>query len=246
MNKFYRNIFVSVMMLLMCIVANAQERVVTGTVKDQTGAPLPGVNVLLKGTSVGTTTDVEGNFSISASSDNVLVFSFIGYTTEEIAVGNQTKIEPTLTEDVSTLSEIVVVGYGVQKKVLNTGANLQVAGDELQKLSTTNPLQALQGQAPGVQITSTSGQPGEAMKVLIRGVGSISNSGPLYVVDGVLTGDISYLNAADIQSIDVLKDAASAAIYGSQAANGVVLVTTKKGKKGSRAQITFDSYNGVV
>jgi TonB-linked SusC/RagA family outer membrane protein len=224
---------------------NAQQRVVTGTVKDQTGTAIPGVNVLLKGTSVGTTTDIEGGFSISASSEDVLLFSFIGYTSEEIPVGNQTKIDVALSEDIATLSEVVVVGYGVQKKVLNTGANLQVNGEDLQKLSTTNPLQALQGQAPGVQITSTSGQPGEALKVLVRGVGTIGNSGPLYVVDGVLTGDISYLNAADIQSIDVLKDAASAAIYGSQAANGVVLVTTKKGKKGSRAQITFDSYYGV-
>jgi TonB-dependent starch-binding outer membrane protein SusC len=245
MNKFYRNTFVFVMMMLMCIMVNAQQRVVTGTIKDQTGTALPGVNVLLKGTSVGTTTDVEGNFSISASAEDVLVISFIGYTTEEIPVGNQTKIETALSEDIATLSEVVVIGYGVQKKVLTTGANLRVAGDDLQKLSTTNALQALQGQAPGVQITSTSGQPGESIKVAIRGVGSIGNNGPLYVVDGVLTGDITYLNSADIQSIDVLKDAASAAIYGSQAANGVVLVTTKKGKKGSRAQITFDSYYGV-
>lgn len=245
MNKFYRNTFVFVMMMLMCITVNAQQHVVTGTIKDQTGTALPGVNVLLKGTSVGTTTDVDGNFSISASAEDVLVLSFIGYATKEITVGNQTKIDVSLSEDIETLSEVVVVGYGAQKKALNTGANLQVTGEDLQKLSTTNALQALQGQAPGVQITSTSGQPGEAMKVLIRGVGSIANSGPLYVVDGMLTGDISYLNAADIQSIDVLKDAASAAIYGSQAANGVVLVTTKKGKKGSHAQITFDSYYGV-
>jgi TonB-dependent starch-binding outer membrane protein SusC len=244
MNKFYRNTFVFVMMMLMCIMVNAQQRVVTGTIKDQSGIAIPGVNVLLKGTSVGTTTDVEGNFSISASSEDVLVFSFIGYTSEEVPVGNQTKIEVNLSEDISTLSEVVVVGYGVQKKVLNTGANLQVTGEDLQKLSTTNALQALQGQAPGVQITSTSGQPGEALKVIIRGIGTNGNSGPLYVVDGVLTGDISFLNPADIQSIDVLKDAASAAIYGSQAANGVVLVTTRKGKSG-HSQITFDSYYGV-
>ncbi len=145
--------------------------------------------------------------------------------------------------DLTTLSEVVVIGYGEQKKALNTGANVQLKGEDLQKLSTTNALQSLQGQAAGVQITSTSGQPGEGLRVVIRGAGTISGSGPLYVVDGVLTGDINFLNPADIQSIDVLKDAASAAIYGSQAANGVVLVTTKKGK--GKAQITFDSFYGV-
>jgi TonB-dependent SusC/RagA subfamily outer membrane receptor len=131
---------------------------------------------------------------------------------------------------------VVVVGYGVQKKALNTGANLQVEGDQLQRLSTTNALQALQGQAAGVQITSTSGQPGEALKVVIRGLGTNNNASPLFVVDGVLTSDISYLNNADIETVTVLKDAASAAIYGSQAANGVVLITTKGGKAGAPAQ----------
>jgi TonB-linked SusC/RagA family outer membrane protein len=148
-------------------------------------------------------------------------------------------------DDLTTLSEVVVVGYGVQKKALNTGANLQVEGDQLQRLSTTNALQALQGQAAGVQITSTSGQPGEALKVVIRGLGTNNNASPLFVVDGVLTSDISYLNNADIETVTVLKDAASAAIYGSQAANGVVLITTKGGKAGAPAQITFDSYYGV-
>lgn len=243
----YRSVwFASVCFFLVGLAsAQAQKQVVTGKITDATGAPLPGVSILIKGTSIGTSADVEGNFSLEASQTDVLVLSFIGYKTQEITIGNQTQLSISLEEDINTLQEVVVVGYGEQKKALNTGANLQVKGEDLQKMSTTNALQALQGQAPGVQITSTSGQPGEPMKVLIRGVGSIANSAPLYVVDGVLTGDISYLNPADIQSIDVLKDAASAAIYGSQAANGVVLVTTKKGKKGSRAQVTFDAFYGV-
>jgi TonB-dependent starch-binding outer membrane protein SusC len=245
MNKFYRNMFVSGMMTLMCICSYAQERVVTGTIKDAAGVGLPGANVLVKGTTNGTTTNADGNFSINAAAGNVLVVSFIGYSTQEIVVGNQTTFDVVMSEDLLTLSEVVVIGYGEQQKALNTGANLQVKGEDLQKLSTTNALQALQGQAPGVQITSTSGQPGEGLRVLIRGAGTNQNATPLYVVDGVLTGDINFLNPADIQSIDVLKDAASAAIYGSQAANGVILITTRKGNADGRSQITFDAFYGV-
>jgi TonB-linked SusC/RagA family outer membrane protein len=245
MKKIYKRLsFASVLLFLITLTAMAQQKVVTGRVADGTGNPMPGVNVILKGTTTGTSTDVNGNFSIEANETDVLLITFIGFTSEELPVGAQTKFDITLVEDVSTLQEIVVIGYGEQKKVLNTGANFQVKGEDLQKLSTTNVLQALQGQTPGVQIASTSGQPGSGMKVVIRGLGTIGNSGPLYVVDGVLTGDISYLNNADIQSVDVLKDAASAAIYGSQAANGVVLITTKAGKSG-RSQITFDAYYGV-
>lgn len=249
MKKFYRNVIGSVSMFLFLLGTHAatyaQQRVVTGTVKDVSGAVMPGVNVLIKGTTVGTATDVNGSYSIQASDNDVLVISFIGYRTTEVTVGSRSVIDVTLEEDLTTLGEVVVVGYGVQKKILNTGANLQVKGEDLQKQSSTFALQALQGQAPGVQITSTSGQPGEALKVTIRGLGTIGNSGPLYVVDGVYTGDISYLNPADIESIDVLKDAASAAIYGSQAANGVVLITTRKGKAGAHAQMTFDAYYGI-
>jgi TonB-dependent starch-binding outer membrane protein SusC len=243
--QLYRRFGVTAILVLMCNLGFAQTRALTGTVNDPTGSAMPGVNVLIKGTTTGTSTDVNGNFVVDASPNDVLVISFIGYKTQEITVGNQTSLSITITEDLTTLSELVVIGYGEQKKVLNTGANLQVKGDDLQKLSTTNALQALQGQAPGVQITSTSGQPGSGLRVVIRGMGTIGGSGPLYVVDGVLTGDIGFLNPADIQSIDVLKDAASAAIYGSQAANGVVLVTTRKGKGAGRSQVTFDTFYGV-
>lgn len=227
-------------------VAMAQQ-LVSGKVTDySTGDPLPGVNIIIQGTTTGTVTDMDGNYSLEVSgSESVLSFSFIGYETENVTVGGQATINIALMPDLTSLEEIVVVGYGTQRKALNTGATLQVKGEDIQKLSTTSPLQALQGQAAGVQISSTSGQPGEGMKVVIRGLGTIGNAGPLYVVDGVLTGDVSYLNSSDIQSIDVLKDAASAAIYGSQAANGVVLITTRQGTKGQAPRITLDAYYGV-
>jgi TonB-dependent starch-binding outer membrane protein SusC len=243
--KFYKLFGVTVLALLVCFTSYAQRQQVTGTVKDAAGIAMPGVNVLLKGTSTGTSTDSNGAFSMQAGPDDVLQISFIGYQSQEVPVGTQTTFNITIEEDLTTLSEIVVIGYGEQKKVLNTGANLQVKGEDLQKLSTTNALQALQGQAAGVQITSNSGQPGSGMRVTVRGLGTIGASNPLYVVDGVLVGDIDFLNPADIQSIDVLKDAASAAIYGAQAANGVILITTRKGKTGARSQVTFDSFYGV-
>ena len=203
------------------------QNVVTGTVTSLTdGEPLIGASVLVKGSTTGTVTNLDGNYSISAVQGQTLVFSFIGFESQEIALRDQRVINVALTENQDMLNEVVVIGYGVQKKKLSTGATVQVKGDELQRLNTISPLQALQGRTPGVNITSTSGQPGSGMKVTIRGLGTVGNSGPLYIIDGI-EGDISILNAADIESIDVLKDAASAAIYGAQAANGVVLVTTK-------------------
>ncbi|WNH11503.1 TonB-dependent receptor [Thalassobellus suaedae] len=217
-----------------------------GIIIDAYGQPLPGASILEKGTKNGTQTDFDGNFSLKVSDKNaILLISYIGFIPQEISVNGQTNLSVTLQEDVASLEEVVLVGYGTQKKALVTGASVQVSGENLEKMSAVNALQALQGQSPGVQITSTSGQPGESLKVVIRGVGSTSGSNPLYVVDGILTNDISYLNNSDIESISVLKDAASAAIYGSQASNGVVLVSTKKGKRGKAAQITFDQYYGL-
>jgi len=224
----------------------AQQRQVIGRVTGTSnGQPIPGVVIKVKGKTGGAATDQNGAYSIQAQAGDVLQFSSIGFTTKEATVAATGNINVSLAEDNQELEEVVVVGYGVQQKKLVTGATVQVKGETLQRQSTTNALQGLQGQTPGVQIASTSGQPGEAMRVTIRGLGTIGNSGPLYVVDGVLTGDITYLNAADIESIDVLKDAASAAIYGSQAANGVVLVTTRTGKRGQQAAITFDAYAGI-
>lgn len=204
--------------------------------------PLIGVSVQVKGTSNGSITDLDGNYTVTVQPGQTLVFSYIGFVTQEVEITNQRTLNIVMNEDSETLEEVVVVGYGVQKKKLVTGATVQVKGETLAKMNTNSPLQAMQGQTPGVNISSTSGQPGESMKVSIRGLGTVGNASPLYLIDGV-GGDISTLNPADIESIDVLKDAASAAIYGAQAANGVVLITTKSGKAG-KAQISFDAYYG--
>ena len=221
-------------------VLNAQT--VKGTVISGTdNEPLIGASVMVQGTKDGTVTDLDGNFTISAKNGQTLEVSYLGFITQKVKVTGSV-INVTLNEDKQSLDEVVVVGYGVQKKKLVTGATVQLKGDDIAKLNTTNPLSAMQGQTPGVNIVSTSGQPGAAMSVTIRGLGTVGNSQPLYLIDGV-GGDITTLNPADIESIDVLKDAASAAIYGAQAANGVVLVTTKSGKEGS-SKITYDGYVG--
>ena len=221
-------------------VLNAQT--VKGTViSGSDNEPLIGASVMVQGTKTGSVTDLDGNFTIEAKNGQTLEVSYLGFITQKVKV-NGSVVQVTLQEDKHSLDEVVVVGYGVQKKKLVTGATVQLKGDDIAKLNTTNPLSAMQGQTPGVNIVSTSGQPGAAMSVTIRGLGTVGNSQPLYLIDGV-GGDITTLNPADIESIDVLKDAASAAIYGAQAANGVVLVTTKSGKEGS-GKITYDGYVG--
>ena len=226
--------------------AQEQSQSITGNVKSgDDGMSVPGATVAIEGTKTATSTDFDGNFKLDAKTGNVIVISFMGFKTQRITVGTQKTIAVTLQTEAADLKEVVVIGYGSQKKTLVTNAVTQVSGENLAKTNTTNALQALQGQAAGIQITSTSGQPGEGLNVVIRGVGSTAGSSPLYVVDGILTSDISYLSNSDIESISVLKDAASAAIYGSQASNGVVLVTTKKGKRGAAGQVTFDQYYGV-
>ena len=221
-------------------VLNAQT--VKGTViSGSDNEPLIGASVMVEGTKNGAVTDLDGNFAISAKNGQTLEVSYLGFITQKVKVTGSV-INVTLNEDKQSLDEVVVVGYGVQKKKLVTGATVQLKGDDIAKLNTTNPLSAMQGQTPGVNIVSTSGQPGASMSVTIRGLGTVGNSQPLYLIDGV-GGDITTLNPADIESIDVLKDAASAAIYGAQAANGVVLVTTKSGKEGV-SKITYDGYVG--
>lgn len=222
-----------------------QERIVRGKVTDEQGQPIQGASVQILGTSTGTTTDENGNFTISVNADNnVLQTTYVGFQRSETAVGDRQVVHITLKASFDDLDEVVVVGYGTQKKKLTTGATVQVKGEDLQRLSTPNILEALQSQSPGVQITQNSGMPGESFKVTIRGLGTIGNSSPLYVIDGVPGGDINMLNPSDIESIDVLKDAASAAIYGSRAANGVVLVTTKQGKEG-KMTVHIDNYVGL-
>lgn len=222
-----------------------QGRTVSGTVTDEINEPLPGVNVVIKGTTTGVITDAFGKYTLSVA-DNAatLVFSFIGYKTTEAPVDNKSVIDIRMSTEDMEIGEVVVVGYGTQKKKLVTGATQHVSGDNIQKMNTINPLGALQSQASGVNITQTSGMPGEGYKVSIRGLGTIGNSSPLYIIDGIVGGSINNLNPSDIESIDVLKDAASSAIYGSRAANGVILVTTKQGKVG-RAVVTYDGNFGI-
>ena len=214
---------------------------ITGTVVDAQG-PVIGASVMEKGTTNGTVTDFDGNFTLNVNPGATIVLSYIGYETQEIKVGNQSTFNITLNEDDAVLDEVVVVGYGTMKKKLVTGATVQVKGDDIAKLNTTNALEAMQSSTPGVQITQSSSQPGKGYKVYIRGIGTTGDSQPLYVIDGVAGGNLDGINPNDIESIDVLKDAASAAIYGSRAANGVILVTTKQGKEG-KIELT---YNGAI
>ena len=221
------------------------QQLITGTVTDgTTGEPIAGVSVLIKGTSQGTITDSEGKYSINASEGSVLVFSFLGYIDSEIEVGTLTELNIQLSTDVININELVVIGYGVQKKKLSTGATANIDNEEITKKHSLRLEQAIQGMAPGVHVASNSGQPGEDLKVRIRGVGTVGKADPLYVVDGVPVNDISYLSPADIESVDILKDAASSAIYGTRAANGVVLITTKKGEAG-KMTVSYEGYYGV-
>ena len=224
--------------------ASGQPHRITGSIKDSNGQPVIGATVMQQGTNNGSITDLNGNFSLTVPNGAIIEVSYIGYVSQQIRISSNKPLSIVMREDNEMLEEVVVVGYGVQKKKLVTGANLQVKGDDIQKRNSQNALDALVGQSPGVQIISSSGQPGEDMRVNIRGLGTVGDATPLYVVDGVQTESISYLNPSEIESIDVLKDAASAAIYGARAANGVIIITTKSGKPG-KAKISYDGYVGI-
>ena len=219
-----------------------QAKKITGIVRDAMG-PVIGANVLIKGTTKGVITDIDGNFSIDVEPGVTLVISFIGYSSKEIVVGAENHYEVSLSEDTEMLEEVVVVGYGVQKKKLVTGATVEVKGEDIASRNTMSALGALQNQSPGVNIQAASGQPGDGFKISIRGAGTNGNTAPLYIIDGVAGGDINALNPADIERIDVLKDAASCAIYGARAANGVIMITTKQGKEG-KIQVSYDGNVG--
>lgn len=218
---------------------------VSGTVTDSDNIPLPGASIVLKGTSTGTQTDFDGNFSLDKMPfDGVLVISFIGYTSKEVAVNNQTTLTISLKEDAQALDEIVVVGYGELKVKDLTSAITTIKSDELSKTPTGQAMQALQGKVAGLQVIN-NGAPGQSPTVRVRGIGSYGgSSSPLYVVDGMFFDDIDFLNTSDITSVSILKDASAAAIYGVRAANGVVLIETKSGKLNQKAQITYDGYTG--
>jgi TonB-linked SusC/RagA family outer membrane protein len=225
--------------------ALAQNITVRGTVIDKTGAPIPGVSVTIKSTQQGTITDANGAFTISAPSTATLRFTFVGYDTREVVVGNQTNITVTLTDNTTGLNEVVVIGYGAQKKATVTGAISSVNSDDLKDQQITRVDDALEGKAAGVLVTQSSGAPGSQPSVVIRGYNSFSNSSPLYVIDGQVwdNGGYDSLNPNDIESIQVLKDA-SAAIYGSKSSNGVILITTKKGKNGA-PKLNYNFYYGT-
>lgn len=225
--------------------AFAQNITVTGVVTDaQDRSPLPGVAVMLKGSFSGTETDFDGKYSISAPEGGTLVFSYIGYADKEVVVSGQ-RIDVALDVDAFMLDEVVAIGYGVMKKSDLTGSVASVKGEQLQKTPAAGLDQALQGVAAGVTVNASSGQPGAAAEVRIRGIGTVNNAAPIYVVDGVIVDNISYLSPSDIASTEILKDASATAIYGSRGANGVILVTTKKGNTDGTISISFDAYAGI-
>jgi len=224
-----------------------QSQTIHGTVKDQNNEPVIGASVMEIGSTNGTITNIDGNFSLSVSSENAVIkISYIGYLTQEIPVGNKSNFIVTLRENTQLLEEIVVIGYGTEKKSVVTGSISKITGADLENMPVTRLEQSLQGRTSGVSVISSSGMPGTDATVRVRGVTSINNSDPLYVVDGqvIPIGDINFLNQSDISSIEVLKDAASAAIYGTKAASGVILVTTKSGKEG-KIRLNYNGYFGL-
>ena len=235
------------MLLVLAVITHvlvAQDVTVQGRVTYQTdGSALPGVTIMVVGTTVGTLTDANGAYTIPTNIGATLKFSFIGMTTVEANVTSAT-LNVVMADEMTDLDEIVVIGYGTQKKALVTGANLNVKGEQIAELDTSTAMEALQGIATGISITRNSGAPGAGTKATIRGLGTINNAAPLYIVDGVAVGNIDYLDDSD-SSQSMFSDAASSAIYGSRAANGVILVTTKKGEKGAAPVITYDFYYGV-
>lgn len=240
-----RVLFASVIMMLgICIEGQAQTtKSVTGVVTDNLGEALPGVNVAVKGTTTGIITDLDGNYALQCPNNATLVFSFIGYKTQEIPVGKQSVINVQMVEDTQNIEEVVVVGYGTQKKVNLTGAVAAVKVDEkLSGRSLSNVSSGLQGLVPGLQVTNTTGMAGkDNASLMVRGLGTVNGTTPLVVVDGMPDVDINRINFQDIESISVLKDAASASVYGSRASNGVILITTKNGAGSDRTQINFSA-----
>lgn len=228
------------------VAAQGNEVRVTGTVTDSlSGQTLIGVNVVVKGTNSGTVTGADGQFALSVPSRNsVLVFSYVGYKSKEITVGGKSNINVELTKDIGSLSEIVVIGYGTKRRANVTSSISSVSSDEIAEQTTTNLNQAIQGRVAGVNITQNSGAPGAGISVDVRGIGTIGNSSPLYVIDGIPGGDINSINPQNIASIEILKDASAAAIYGANGANGVVLVTTKSGSSGETL-VNFDMTYGI-
>jgi TonB-linked SusC/RagA family outer membrane protein len=248
MNNGMKKIFtkfsvLTVLCLLILDVAFAQNVTITGNVKDDSNGPIPFATVMIKGTNKAVQTEVNGNYSISVPANATLVFSYLGFVSQEIIVAGKSKIDVTLKSDTQNLEQVVVVGYGTQKKRDLTGSISSVSGEEIAKMPAVNPLASLQGKVPGLTVVN-SGDAGAQPVIRIRGISSTNSASPLYVVDGLLQDNIDYLNPADIESIDLLRDASSSAIYGLRGANGVIAITTKRAAKG-QTRINFTSNVGV-
>ena len=242
MKQLYITIFVMGFMNMLL----AQNQTVEGTlISSEDNLPMIGASVLVKGSSKGTITDFEGKYDLqSLSSTDTLVYSYTGHRDIVVVVGNQSIIDLTLDPDSEILDEVVVIGYGVQKKKVSTGAIARVGAEQLEGYQIQNVQSALEGQVSGLIVSEASGQPGSTKQILIRGVGTNGNNSPLYVVDGLTVDNIDNINPNDVESVDVLKDAASTAIYGARAANGVVIVTTKKGN-GAEPTISYEGFTST-
>ncbi|WP_310588304.1 TonB-dependent receptor [Dyadobacter sp. CY345] len=245
----YKRLMLSSLFLVVLTLCKAvgQDRQVTGKITESQGASaVPGTNIIIKGTSTGTVSNADGTYSITVRDNtSTLVFSSVGYTSQDVAVGTKSVIDVDLVPDTKSLNEVVVVGYGTQQRKDITGAISSVSAAQIEKVPVTTLDQALQGRSPGVQVTNNDGSPGGGVSVQIRGTGTFGDNSPLYVVDGYpISGGINTLNPSDIASMEILKDASATAIYGNRASNGVVIVTTKRGKQGA-LQVSFDAYGSV-
>ncbi|HET9487542.1 MAG TPA: carboxypeptidase-like regulatory domain-containing protein, partial [Chryseosolibacter sp.] len=246
MTKFYLSFsrYFTVLLFLITTTAWSQSRTITGRVTSQDdGSGIPGVNVVEKGTTNGTVTDVEGNYTINVSDNATLVFSFVGYATQEIAVGTQNTVNVNLASDVTSLDEVVVVGYGSQEKKELTSSVVSLDEREFNRGNINDPTQLLQGKVPGLSVYNRGGNPNATSVIRLRGISTVgANSQPLVVVDGVIGASLDNVDPNDIESINVLKDGSAAAIYGSRGSSGVILVTTKRGSKTGALAATYDGY----
>ena len=226
-----KSLLLTAYMLIAAMPASSQTKTVTGTVTDMLGDPLIGASVLIQGTSNGVITDIDGNYSIQAAPENTLEFSYVGMVKQSIKVGSQSVINVQMKDDSNMLAETVVIGYGTAKKRDLTGSITNIKGDEIANMPSTNPLSSLQGKVAGVQIVN-NGRAGDDPEIRIRGTNSINGYKPLYIVDGLFNDNINFLNPEDIESMEILKDPSSLAIFGVRGANGVIIITTKKAKEG--------------
>ncbi|MBL6665628.1 MAG: TonB-dependent receptor plug domain-containing protein, partial [Flavobacteriaceae bacterium] len=238
--------FLVTLMIFFTFNLSFSKRTIEGNVSDESGVPLPGVNVIIKGTQSGTSTDFDGNYSISTADDDVITFSFVGFLDKEIEVATADSFDISMEMGSDELEEIVLTGYGSVKKRDLTGAIAQIKSEVIQRSNPTQAAASLQGQVAGVNVTRAKGRPGDDIDINIRGLNNFDNekTRPLVVVDGILGANLNDINPVDIQTIDVLKDASSTAVYGSRGANGVIIVTTKKGGEG-KPSVSYNGYYGV-